>query len=70
MIYRPHRQHVLELTKPPFDVAQVLVDRHYLDTLKPNSLVAITYLPSIPFSLPRPAAFSKYRKPPWWSSQE
>ena len=31
MIYRPHRQHVLELTKPPFDVAQVLVDRHHLE---------------------------------------
>src|SRR5208337_1511122 len=31
MIDRPHRQHVLELTKPPFDVAQVLVDRHYLE---------------------------------------
>ena len=31
MIYRPHRQHVLELTKPPFDVAQVLEDRHHLE---------------------------------------
>ena len=31
MIDRPHRQHVLELTEPPFDVAQVLVDRHHLE---------------------------------------
>src|SRR5271165_5768098 len=31
MIDRPHRQHVLELTEPPLDVAPVLVDRHHLE---------------------------------------
>ena len=70
MIDRPHRQHVLELAEPPLDLTQVLVDRHHLEHAQARLAGRNHIFTLDPLLAPQASAFSKYRKPPWWISQE